>query len=561
MSAFVSGPVFLSRGRGFAAGSRRRAARIVCTATPPVKVGADVDSRVEAGKALSAQGVERVRFAPSPTGALHVGGARTALYNWLHAKANHGKVVLRVEDTDQARSTRESENAVLRDLKWLGIDFDEGPGAMGGDAGPYRQSERGDLYVELANRLLESGHAYPCFCTEEELDMKRKQAEAEGRPPQYDGTWRDADPAEVKRRMDAGETFTVRFRIPDDTTIAIDDIVRGDVEWDANATVGDFILLRSTGVPVYNFCVAVDDALMGITTVIRAEEHLTNSLRQILILNALGFPVPKYAHCSLILGSDRSKLSKRHGATSCDQFRLDGYLPNAMVNYLALLGWNDGSTKELYFTPDEVVESFDLNRVGPSPTMFDSDKLIWINGQHLRALPVEKLAPMARDHLVDQELLDSSVESDSELSMFIAGMFQGSMSLVNDVAKEFQSALGFPIEKCISSGEASELLEEGGGFTVIAERILSAYDAGDFPDGSSDDHAAEWKAWVKILGKETKRKGKKLFHPIRLALTGKMSGPDVGQVVKLLHMTEGVAPDRVSLKERIDTLREVAAKS
>lgn len=306
--------------------------------------GVSVDDAIATAKAVRASGEERVRFAPSPTGTLHVGGARTALFNWLHAKKKTGKVILRVEDTDVARSTRESEEAMIQDLKWLGIDFDEGPN-FGGDFGPYRQSERSELYVELAQRLLKSGHAYPCFCTEEELDAKRKQAEAEGRPPQYDGTWRDADPAEVQRKIDAGETYTVRFKIPEGTVIKIDDIVRGTVEWDANATVGDFILLRSTGVPVYNFCVAVDDALMGITTVIRAEEHLTNSLRQILILNALGFEVPRYAHCSLILGADRTKLSKRHGATSCDQFRRRGYLPDAMINYLALLGWNDGTTK------------------------------------------------------------------------------------------------------------------------------------------------------------------------------------------------------------------------
>ena len=222
----------------------------------------------------------RTRFAPSPTGSLHVGGARTALYSWLWARQNGGQFLLRVEDTDTARSTRESEDEVLADLAWLGLVHDEGPTA-GGPNGPYRQSERmqGGLYQELAQKLLDSGAAYRCFCTPEELDAKRAAAEAAGENPQYDGTWRDADPAEVQRRLDAGEPYTVRFRVPDGKVVGIDDAVRGRVEWDVQATVGDFILLRSGGMPVYNFCVAVDDADMKVSTVIRAEEHLTNTVR------------------------------------------------------------------------------------------------------------------------------------------------------------------------------------------------------------------------------------------------------------------------------------------
>mmetsp|Transcript_8207 Transcript_8207/g.24698 ORF Transcript_8207/g.24698 Transcript_8207/m.24698 type:complete len:588 (+) Transcript_8207:63-1826(+) len=516
-----------------------------------------VDSMIKAAKEVRLSGEERVRFAPSPTGALHVGGARTALYNWLHAKNKGGKTILRVEDTDLARSTRESEAAVIKDLDWLGITFDEGPDKYGGSLGPYRQSERKTIYVELANRLLKQGLAYPCFCSEEELEEKRKQAEAEGRPPQYDGTWRDADPEEVKRRIDAGEPYTIRFKIPDDTVVGIDDIVRGRVEWDANATVGDFILLRSTGVPVYNFCVAVDDALMGITTVIRAEEHLTNSLRQILILEALDFDVPQYAHCSLIFGSDRSKLSKRHGATSCDQFRRNGYLPIAMVNYLALLGWNDGTTKELYDTREEIAESFSLRRVSASPTMFDEAKLIWINGQHLRKMHVAELAPLVHEHLTEVGLVDKSVPADADVINFITLMFQGSMDLVNDVSEQFTTSLTHPLRETIETDDTEGLLEEDGGFRELGEYIINSYDAGELPDGSTEDHAAQWKAWIKGAGKATKKKGKKLFHPVRLALTGKMSGPDIGDVVRLLKLSHGVTPNVVTLEQRIETLRSV----
>ena len=287
-----------------------------------VTSGADIFQ--ELGLKLVPRDQERLRFAPSPTGSLHVGGARTALYSYLVAKKSGGKFVLRIEDTDLARSTRESEDSMIRDLRWLGLDWDEGP-YCGGPAGDYRQSERGETYVKIAKKLVEMGHAYPCFCTEEELEAKRQAAEASGSAVAYDGTWRDADPAEVKRRMDAGEPFTYRFKVPKGKVVSIDDLVRGRISWDVEATLGDFILLRSNGVPVYNFCVAVDDALMGITTVARAEEHLTNTVRQALVLEALGFPLPEYAHCSLILGEDKAKLSKRHGATSCDQFRQQVY--------------------------------------------------------------------------------------------------------------------------------------------------------------------------------------------------------------------------------------------
>jgi glutamyl-tRNA synthetase len=289
---------------------------------------------------------------------------------------------------------------VLRDLRWLGLQWDEGP-EVEGEVGPYRQSERAELYIAYAKQLMDDGLAYPCFCTEEELQRKREQDEAAGRPPQYDGTWRDADPAVVQAKLDAGEKYAVRFRIPEGSRVVIDDAVRGKVAWDADVTVGDFIILRSTGVPVYNFCVAVDDALMGITTVIRAEEHLTNTLRQVLILRALGFPTPEYAHCSLILGEDRSKLSKRHGATSVTQFREEGYLPVAMVNYLATLGWNDGTEKEIY-TVDELVKAFDIRRITKSPAVFDGAKLRWINGQHLRAMPLEEIEPLVLDHWLQQ---------------------------------------------------------------------------------------------------------------------------------------------------------------
>lgn len=503
----------------------------------------------------------RVRFAPSPTGALHVGGARTALYNWLLARKENGRFLVRVEDTDVARSTKESEEMVLNDLRWLGLDWHEGPDA-GGDFGPYRQSERTEIYVKLAHQLMNDGKAYPCFCSEEELQRKREQDEAAGRPPQYDGTWRDADPKLVSEKLEAGEQYTVRFKVPKGTRVVIDDVVRGKVAWDANATVGDFILLRSSGVPVYNFCVAVDDALMGITTVIRAEEHLTNTLRQVLILRGLGFSVPQYAHCSLILGEDRSKLSKRHGATSITQFREDGYLPVAMINYLATLGWNDGTEKEIY-TVEELIDVFDIRRITKSPAIFDGGKLRWINGQHLRAMPLRELEPLLVAHWHKTGVFTDSFKEGSELAECAVSLVQNALELVADCELEMRNVLSYPLEEALNSEETLALTSDGGGFAELGNLVVSAYEDGSLPIGlHGDNHMSEWKKWVKATGKATGRKGKALFHPLRLALTGKMSGPDVGAILQVITLAENsqAAPGLVPLKERIANLKEALRK-
>ena len=329
----------------------------------------------------------RVRFAPSPTGNLHVGGARTALYNYLYAQQKKAEetgsaFVLRVEDTDKARSTKESEDAVLRDLTWLGLDWDEGP---------LRQSERGDLYQRRAKELLEKNLAYKCFCTDDEITEMKEKAAAEGLPPVYSGKWASATEAEVQAMVDAGEPYAVRFRVPQDELVTIHDAIRGQVTWNTN-TLGDFIILRSDGTPVYNFCVAVDDADMRITEVVRAEEHLPNTLRQVLIYNALGLSAPKFAHCSLILAPDRSKLSKRHGATSVGEFKEEGYLSEALVNYLALLGWNDGTEQE-FFSKDELVSKFSLERINPSAAVFDKKKLNFFNAQVRHTISLPPLPP------------------------------------------------------------------------------------------------------------------------------------------------------------------------
>eukprot|EP00285_Hemiselmis_virescens_P012786 CAMPEP_0173399430 /NCGR_PEP_ID=MMETSP1356-20130122/44890_1 /TAXON_ID=77927 ORGANISM="Hemiselmis virescens, Strain PCC157" /NCGR_SAMPLE_ID=MMETSP1356 /ASSEMBLY_ACC=CAM_ASM_000847 /LENGTH=849 /DNA_ID=CAMNT_0014359143 /DNA_START=55 /DNA_END=2604 /DNA_ORIENTATION=+ len=509
----------------------------------------------EAGIAYVERSDARLRFAPSPTGSLHVGGARTALYNYLAAAKFGGKFVLRIEDTDVARSTKESEESMIADLRWLGLDWEEGP-FVDGPGAPYRQSERGDIYIALAKKLVELGHAYPCFCTEEELEAKRAAAEESGSPVAYDGTWRDADPEEVQRRIDAGEPYTYRFKVPPGKVVAIDDLVRGVVRWDVEATLGDFILLRSTGVPVYNFCVAVDDALMGITTVARAEEHLTNTVRQVLVLEALGFHVPQYAHCSLILGEDRSKLSKRHGATSCNQFREQGYLPEAMINYLALLGWNDGTDKDVY-TREELIAAFDLSRVTPSPAMFDVTKLKWLNGQHLRAMDPAKFEPMVSELLVKNKVVS---KDDAALTKHITKMVQEKCELVNDALDIAKTVMGYQLEEVLDNKDSELYLSDD--FPAFAQAVADSVAKGELPidKAGSDEYENAFKDWVNGLGKATERKGKRLFMPLRIALTGNQAGPAVEDQMKTLFLAEKAsAAGLVPLDERMKRLTQWVA--
>lgn len=522
------------------------------------------------GEGLRRDRSVRMRFAPSPTGSLHVGGARTALYNWLAARKAGGKFLIRIEDTDLARSTRESEDSMLADLEWLGLDWDEGP-RVDGPAKPYRQSERGSIYSAAAELLVRSGHAYLCFCGEEELEAKRRAAQEAGLKVAYDGTWRDADPIEVQRRVDAGEPYTIRFKAPDGAVVGIDDKIRGRVEWDVGATIGDFIIVRSTGVPVYNFVVAVDDALMGISTVVRAEEHLTNTVRQLLVLNALGFDAPSYAHASLILGSDRSKLSKRHGATSCGQFRQRGYLPDAIINYLALLGWSDGSDREVY-TRDELVGAFDIDRVLPSPAMFDETKLRWLNGQHLRAMPVSDLAELLAEYLgtADIELPAQSSPEGVAFLQAATSMAQPKAALVVDVATLTADALQYPLLEALHGDDPKviSILEDGFADFVLA--LCASYDRREAPTffyndaEQTGDSNVTFSSWVSLLGEKTGRSKKRLFMPVRLALTGRASGPDVRLQLETLVAANAAGvkvPNLAHMPQRINQLKQFASQS
>ncbi|HEX9982561.1 MAG TPA: glutamate--tRNA ligase [Thermoanaerobaculia bacterium] len=460
----------------------------------------------------------RVRFAPSPTGHLHVGGARTAIFNWIFAKHHDGTFIIRVEDTDQARSTRESENMVLGDLRWLGIPWNEGPD-VGGPHAPYRQSERVELYDRVARELIAQGVAYRCYCTEEELEAKRKQAEADGRPPHYDlKCW-------LNRRDDESVPHAIRFHVPEDGDVTIADRIRGEVTW-KKESLGDFIIVRSDRLPTYNFCVVVDDHDMAITHVIRAEEHLTNTHRQVLIYRAMRWTIPEFAHVSLILGSDRSKLSKRHGATSVSQYEEDGFLPEAMVNYLTLLGWSSPDGLEV-FTREHAIEKFSFDRVNAAPAVFDPQKLDWMNAQHLHAMSASELRPLAA-RWFDVPWLEQGID-----------VVKTSVHRLT----QFREALWFVTEYNTPAIDAAFA-------GALAEELRTNGTPGD---------AEGYQAMVERLKTATGLKGKNLFMPLRMAITGLEHGPELVKSIPLLKHASEVDPAVLSPLARVE--RIVAASA
>ena len=443
----------------------------------------------------------RVRFAPSPTGHLHVGGARTAIFNWLFAKRHRGIFVLRVEDTDVARSTRESEEMVLEDLRWLGLQWDEGP---------FRQSERNALYHEVARELLARDVAYRCYCTEEELEAKRKQAEKENRPPHYDlKCWYN--------RRDDDAPHAIRFHVPDDGDVTINDLIRGEVTW-KRESLGDFILVRTDQQPTYNFSVVVDDHDMGITHVIRAEEHLTNTHRQVLIYRAMQWPVPEFAHVSLILGQDRTKLSKRHGATSVSAYADEGFLPDAIFNYLTLLGWAAPDGRDV-FSRDYAIENFSLDRVNPAPAVFDPQKFEWMNGQYIHTMSAEELRPLVTKFF-DVPWLTEGID-----------VVKTSVHRLT----QFREALGFVSQYAPPQVDRP-----------FAEKVRDELKTHGTPRS-----AEEYQAMVEHLKASTGLKGKALFQPLRLMVTGLDHGPELVRAIPLLQHASEVDPNVLSPLERV----------
>jgi glutamyl-tRNA synthetase/nondiscriminating glutamyl-tRNA synthetase len=480
----------------------------------------------------------RLRFAPSPTGLLHVGNARTALFNWLLARGRGGTFVLRIEDTDAERSTRESEAGILDDLRWLGLDWDEGPD-VGGAFGPYRQSERLDLYRSYANELIEQGHAYYCFCSAEQLDDDRRAALESGRPPQYAGRCRGLDPQAAARRLAAGEPAVVRFRVPKDRTVAFEDLVRGRVEFGTDV-IGDPVLVRSDGHPAYNFAVVIDDALMRITHVVRGEDHISNTPRQVLLYEALKFEPPVFAHLALVLGPDHTPLSKRHGATSVAEFRARGYLPEALVNYLALLGWSPGGGDEVLPAP-ELARRFALEKVGHSAAVFDSEKLAWVNRHYLRVADPARLAALALPHFQAAGFVQEDTAAVRAYLASIVPLASGSVDRIEQMAPRLAFLFAFDPASAGRRADVQEVLGEPGARAVIA--ALAAELATE-PRLDRD----RFRAAAGRVKSATGQKGRQLFHPIRVALTGEAGGPELDLAVPAidagaeLPAAIGVAP-------------------
>ncbi|MCB0390804.1 MAG: glutamate--tRNA ligase [Bdellovibrionales bacterium] len=482
----------------------------------------------------------RVRFAPSPTGYLHVGGARTALYNYLYARKNHGTFVLRIEDTDQERSTEESLKMQIEDLKWLGLNWDEGPHPENlqdnGEYGPYRQSQRLSIYNEYIEKLLESGKAFYCFMSDEEHEELKNTAIQAGKPGQVNSPYRDKSLAEAKKRIASGEKAVVRFRVPDQEVIySINDLVRGKVEF-PSTMVGDFVLVRSDGMPVYNFCCVIDDALMKITHVFRAEEHLSNTLRQLMIYEAFNFEIPKFAHASLILGADKQKLSKRHGATSVGQYRELGYLPQALNNFLALLGWSSPSGEEI-LSIEQLTSEFSIERLNSSPAVFDETKLKWVNASHLRALNHADLWQLIEPIL---KIANINVPESEAWRSQALELFKSYMETLNDSVELFKP---LDIQYYEISEEAKETLSWETTKVVIEQwkKLIVQKDS----EFLTEEQFLNLQDQVK---NDCGVKGKQLFMPIRVAVIGKPHGAELKTLVPLLKTTDLIARANIVLE-------------
>jgi len=448
----------------------------------------------------------RVRFAPSPTGFLHIGGVRTALFNWLYARQQKGVFILRIEDTDQSRSTNESIQAIIEGMKWVGLDWDEGP---------YRQTDRMDLYRSHAMRLLEEGHAYWCVCTAEELEARRKEAEVKGLSPRYNGRCRN-----LGIRQPTGDA-ALRFKAPQEGQTVVNDLIKGRIVFD-NTVIDDLIILRSNGYPTYNFSVVVDDALMKITHVVRGDDHLTNTPRQVPIFQALGFPLPHFGHLPMILGSDKTRLSKRHGATSIMAYKDMGYLPDAMVNYLVRLGWSHGD-QEL-FTRQELIEKFSWKNVQTSAAVFNPDKLLWLNAEYIKTSPPGQVARALVPLLESAGLKDKvrSVSEDwlaklvvlvkeraktlTEMVEWVRPYFGQSVTFEDDAAKKFLTPLMVP----------------------LLAKLLARFEA--LPTFSKQ----QWEGVFKKLVEEEGIKTGQLAQPVRVALTGRTASPGLFEVMEIL---------------------------
>lgn len=471
----------------------------------------------------------RVRFAPSPTGYLHIGGARTALFNWLFARKMGGKLILRIEDTDTARLKEDSVSQILTSLKWLGLNWDEGP-EVGGPCGPYAQSDRLEFYKKYADQLVAEGKAYPCFCTPEELEAQREEQRKAKQPFRYARTCRELTKEEADARIAAGEKYSIRVKIPKEGNIVVHDLIHGDVTFNMDQ-YDDFVIVKSNGMPTYNFAVVVDDHLMGMTHVLRAEEHLSNTPKQLLVYEALGWEPPKFGHMSMILAPDRSKLSKRHGATSVEEFRSQGYVAEAIVNYLTLLGWGPGDEREI-FSLEETVKLFELEQMSKKAAIYDTKKLTWMNGQYLSELPLEKLLPevktfFVKDGLVTEEWLAANEAYFAQLVDTVRVRVK-TLQEVADASTYFFK----DIEEYDEKGVAKHFKPEA---AALLEQCMAALAADEVFDLASTE------AIYNKISEDNGLALGKVIHPTRLALTGRTVSPGMFDVMVLLGKEKTLA--------------------
>ncbi len=450
----------------------------------------------------------KVRFAPSPTGELHVGNARTALFNWIFARHYGGTLILRIENTDQERSFKQFEEEIFEQLRWLSIDWDEGP---------YYQIDRLNIYQQYFQKLLEDGKVYPCYCTDEELDAERKMLIADGKMPRYMGKCRNLSSEQKKKLEEEGRKPAYRFKV-EKGIVEFDDLIRGTMHFECEA-MGDFIIVRSTGVPAYNFAVVIDDHLMKISHVIRGEDHLSNTALQIMLYKALKFEIPVFAHHSLILGKDRTKLSKRHGAVSVKEFRRRGILPEALLNYLSLLGSSAENGKEI-MTAEEIIRNFSIERIGKSGAIFDEAKLRWLNRIYIRNLDIEVLAELLLPHIKKAGYDICSFEK--EWLYKVVEVVQGNMNTLSDIGNYIDI---FFDEYYAISEEAKALLEETSSIAIV-KSLCHALETSEYNNLYTDV--------LNAVKEETKTKGKRLFMPVRAAITGKIWGPELDKVFAIL---------------------------
>lgn len=463
----------------------------------------------------------RVRFAPSPTGYLHIGGARTALFNWLYARHYNGSFILRIEDTDRMRSTPEAVKAILDGMKWLGLDWDEGP-EKGGEYGPYFQTERLDLYREFVDKLLEIGAAYYCYCSAEELADRRKKQFADGKPAIYDRKCLNLSEAEKRQLEKEGKKPAIRLKMPD-RKIVVHDLIKGRMEFDSKL-LSDFVIEKSDGIPTYNFAVVIDDILMDISLVMRGDDHISNTPKQIVIYQALDIAIPEFAHIPMIMGPDNTRLSKRHGATSVMEYQRMGFLPEAVLNYIAHLGWSSGTNQEI-FSIKELIENFTLDKISNHSAIFDMEKLNWFNNEYLKRLSDEKYVEMLIPFLKDAGYIELPLSEEKERWL------RKVASLMKSRVRNFKQFLEygdyFFIEDFTVEDNAVKILEQNGVRDILEHLVKRLKEIKDWKEENIESEVRE-------MANQLSLKGKQIIHPTRVSLSGKTIGPGLFSLMEAL---------------------------